>query len=208
LPIRTILSVDYQNAFGAAREAFHSPEEPSYFGNFDPVRLGRLLLERSADRVLTEVRIYRGRPSASHDPAGYSANFRQGRAWESAGATLIARPLRYSARWPRERPTEKGIDVALAVDFVVMALLGRYDVGILLSTDSDLEPALKGVAALAAGPYPRCEVAAWLNPSRRHPQRLSIKGERVWCRRLGPDDYKLVADPTNYRRPRRGDRKR
>jgi len=96
----------------------------------------------------------------------------------------------------------------LAVDFVVMALLGRYDVGILLSTDSDLEPALKGVAALAAGPYPRCEVAAWLNPSRRHPQRLSIKGERVWCRRLGPDDYKLVADPTNYRRPRRGDRKR
>ena len=46
------------------------------------------------------MRIYRGRPSPSRDPAG----------------------------WPRERPTEKGIDVALAVDFVVMALLGRYDV--------------------------------------------------------------------------------
>lgn len=115
----------------------------------------------------------------------------------------VDRPtLRYSSAWPRERPTEKGIDVALAVDFVVMALLGRYDVGILLSTDSDLEPALEGVSALASAPYPRCEVAAWLNPSQRRPQRLSIKGDRLWCHWLGPDDYKLVADPTNYRRPR------
>jgi hypothetical protein len=41
--------------------------------------------------------------------------------WERAGARLIARPLRYPAGWPRERPTEKGVDAALAVDFVVVA---------------------------------------------------------------------------------------
>lgn len=199
-----MLFVDYQNAYGSAREAFHSPGDPSTFGGFDPVRLGHLLVKGSADRELTEVRVYRGRPSASHDPTGYSANFRQSKAWEAAGASVIARPLRYPARWPREPPREKGIDIALAVDFVVMALLHRYDVGILLSTDSDLEPALEAVGELAAGPYPRCEVAAWSNPSRRRSRRLSIAGRRLWCHWLGPDEYKAVADWTDYRRPRPG----
>ena len=34
--------------------------------------------------------------------------------------TVIARDLRYPNDWPRRAAQEKGIDVALAVDFVVM----------------------------------------------------------------------------------------
>jgi hypothetical protein len=44
---------------------------------------------------------------------------------------------------------------------------------------------------------PRCEVAAWSAPG-MHSRRLSITGTRVWCHWLGPDDYKVVADLTNY----------
>jgi hypothetical protein len=53
------------------------------------------------------------------------------------GQRLVARPLRYPAAYPREKPEEKGIDVALAVDFVMMAARDEYDVGILMSTDTD-----------------------------------------------------------------------
>jgi hypothetical protein len=39
--------------------------------------------------------------------------------------------------------------------------------------------------------------AAWPAPS-MHSRRLSITGTKVWCHWLGPDDYKVVADLTNY----------
>jgi hypothetical protein len=31
-----------------------------------------------------------------------------------------------------------------------------------------------------------------------HSRRLSVTGTRVWCHWLGPDEYKVVADLTNY----------
>jgi hypothetical protein len=50
----------------------------------------------------------------------------------------VQRPLRYPKAWPAERAQEKGVDVALAVDFVMLAVTGAHDVGILVSTDTDL----------------------------------------------------------------------
>jgi hypothetical protein len=41
------------------------------------------------------------------------------------------------------------------------------------------------------------DVASWSAPG-VHARRLSIKRTRVWCHWLGPDDYKQVADQTNY----------
>lgn len=117
---------------------------------------------------------------------------------------MITRALRYPRGWPDVPPVEKGIDVALAVDFVAMALIGEYDVGILLSTDTDLKPALEAVIGLSGTPYPRCEVTAWSFPGRRHSPRLSVKGMKLWCHWLGADDYEVVADPTDYRSQRGG----
>jgi len=43
-------------------------------------------------------------------------------AWVKSGVTVIPRTLQIPSRdWPRERAQEKGIDVALSVDFVTMA---------------------------------------------------------------------------------------
>ena len=99
--------------------------------------------------------------------------------------------------WPNEPPEEKGIDVILALDFVTMAARGEYEVGILMSTDTGMKPALEEVIALSDNRNPHCEVAAWSAPG-VHSRRLSISGARVWCHWLGPDDYKQVADPTDY----------
>jgi uncharacterized LabA/DUF88 family protein len=194
---RTVLFLDYQNVYQRARDAFHQPTDPSPSGQIDPIKLGRLLIGRDPGRELTEVRVYRGQPDASKDPKGYGANRRQVAAWEQAGATVIHRPLRYPFGWPRERPEEKGIDVILALDFVTMAARGDYEVGILMSTDTDLKPALEEVVALGSNRNPHCEVAAWSAPG-AHSRRLSIRGAHVWCHWLGPDDYKQVADPTDY----------
>jgi len=87
-------------------------------------------------------------PDATRDPRGYGAATRQCDIWEQdVRVTVTLRTLAYPRGWPDkcepgEKPREKGIDVALAIDFVAMAVRGEYDVGILMSTDTDLKPAL------------------------------------------------------------------
>lgn len=94
--------------------------------------------------------MYRGRPDALKDARGYAANLRQSAIQEGRGqgkVRFITRTLRYPSDWPTSKPQEKGIDVALAVDFVAMAVRGEYDIGIIVSTDTDLIPALEAVIA-------------------------------------------------------------
>jgi uncharacterized LabA/DUF88 family protein len=194
--------IDYQNVYGTARETFHPLHAPYTAGQIDPLRLGELLAAKSPyDRELAEVRVYRGQPDSTKDPKGYGASSRQHAAWRAnPKTTVITRTLRYPRNWPRERAEEKGIDVALAVDFVVMAVRGEYDVGILMSVDTDLKPALEAVADLKGAPYPRAEVAAWSAPN-QHSRRLSIRTAKLWCHWLGPTDFTACADPTDYVRP-------
>ncbi len=138
--------------------------------------------------------------AAAREPVGYGANTRQCVAWERSSPEkirVITKILRYPRNWPEERAEEKGIDVALALDVVTMAMKSEYEVGIVMSTDTDLRPALEAVCELGGNPYPRCEVAAWSSPH-SHSRRLSIPGRRIWCHWLNEDDYKAVADETDY----------
>lgn len=111
--------------------------------------------------------------------------------------TVITRPLRYPADWPVHAAEEKGIDVALAVDFVMMAVRHEYDVGVIVSTDTDLKPALEAVVSL--GGNAKCEVVAWNSPT-GYWNRISVPGARLWCHRLNVQDYEAVADLTDYNR--------
>lgn len=116
-------------------------------------------------------------------------------AWERAGCIVIPRTLRYPFAWPQRPAEEKGIDVALAIDFVMGAVDGAYDIGVIFSTDTDLRPALEIVAARFAGTR-RPEVAAWRSPSAN--RWLSIPGRRIWCHFLDQTDYSAVHDPNDY----------
>lgn len=101
---------------------------------------------------------------------------------------------------PGERPTQKGIDVALTVDFAVMAVRNEFDVGIMFSTDTDLKPALEFVHDLtAASPtgMPRAEVAAW-SADGRYNRRLSIRDRRLYCHWLSKEIYQSCQDETDY----------
>jgi len=164
---QVVLFVDAQNFYNGARRAFFDPSDSHVLGQFDPIKLGELICSRPPPgfkRSLREVRIYTGRPDGSLEPKTYAAHIKQCLAWEKAGAKVIPRPLQYLSDWPSSKPQQKGIDVALAIDFIALAIDGEYNVGIIASTDTDLNPALEFVYQRY---YPKClpEVANWSSPA-------------------------------------------
>lgn len=204
--------VDYQNVYRGARSAFHTHAwDPHFFGQIDPLKLGlHLASDAREPRELAEVRVYRGLPASARDPKAYGAARRQIAAWTlDDRVKVITRALRYPDGWPHacdpsERPQEKGIDVALALDFAIMGHEKRYDVGIVFSADTDLKPALEHVAdKRRAWGTPVPEVAAWSSVN-GHSRRLSLPGERkVYCHWVGADTYAHIRDDTDYTQPSR-----
>lgn len=205
---RLVLFLDYQNVYKGAREEFFSSGDFHTAGQVDPLRLGRHIAERNvtrAARLLHQVRIYTGQPSSERDPRGYGASRRQWAYWRSRGVHIATRQLRYPRGYPGMglKPEEKGIDVQLAVDFVMMRLRDEYDVGIIFSGDTDLVPALEAVCQIAKErQLPMPEVCAWGQQGSSRP-RLRVKGFALRCHWLSQPDYNSVADRTDYNIGRR-----
>ena len=196
---KLVLFVDAQNTYRSSREDFFNNSGPSVNGQFDPAKLGSLIESRGGPNgiecVLSEVRVYTGRPEAVKDPKTYAAHMKQCANWESDGVTVVHRALRYPRGWPAQKAQEKGIDTALAIDFVTMAVDGLYDIGVIMSTDTDLLPALEFVRRRLAEER-HVAAAAWRSPHSR--RRLALPGSNIWCHWLDRDDYDSVADLTNY----------
>lgn len=208
MPDNVVVFLDWQNVYKGARETFCAYGAPHWQGQVDPVALaGHLAADSPFDRQLKQVRIYRGLPDATRDPRGNSACLRQTAIWQhDALAHVTMRPLQYPRGWPTahqpgERPREKGIDIALAIDFVTMAVRGEYEVGILMSTDTDMKPALESVAELTGTTGGiRAEVAAWSAPG-QHSRRLAISTRKLYCHWVNKNVYDQIADPTDYGSP-------
>lgn len=196
-PLRLALFIDAQNAYRRARACFFPEVLSGVHGQFDPVRLGHLIAVRNNPSgircALSEVRIYSGRPDQRRDPRTYAAHRNQIQRWADDGAAVITRMLRYPRTWPTEPAQEKGIDVALALDFVDLAARNAYDVGVIMSTDNDLLPAVEMVRTRHSEAI-RVAVAAWR--SEGSSQRLRLPG--LWCHWLDEADYWAVADSTRY----------
>ena len=201
---RVVVFIDYMNLFNDARAAFFAfPFGPSD-GQMSPMRLGRLLCGRqplgtSTPRSCVGVRVYRGRPDPRKEPKTYSAHMRQCAAWEAEGATVATRPLRYPRDWPDRREEEKGIDVQIAIDMVMMAINGELDVAILASTDTDQRPVLEAFHTLPLDPKPIVEIATWRSPTFN--KKLEVKGLHVWQNFLEEADFKAIRDGRDYNQP-------
>ena len=198
-PLRLALFIDAQNAYRQARDRFF-PDFQSYVdGQFDPVKLGELIANRGGPGgmpcSLSDVRVYSGRPDPNRDKRTHTAHMKQSNRWGEDGATVITRGLRYPRKWPTEPAQEKGIDVALAIDFVRLAIDGAYDIGVMMSSDTDLLPALEFVYYHKPGII-HAAVAAWGIP--RDGKRLRLPDASVWCHWLGQADYNAVADLSRY----------
>lgn len=202
---RVVLFIDYQNAYSGAREAFFQKNDFHSKGQFHPTLLGNNICGRDVTRMpreLGEVRVYAGLPSSSREPRSYGARMRQISGWEKLGITVVPRTLRYPRDWPSTPAQEKGIDVKLAVDLVMLKMQNAYDVGIVFSGDTDLLPALEAVCDLAAAdnsPFP--EVCSWGQPRSGRP-RLRVAGKDIRCHWFDRNQYRQVQDTTDYNIPR------
>jgi uncharacterized LabA/DUF88 family protein len=149
--VRVIVFVDGQNLYKESERLFgHALCHP------------HLLAEHLAGpRIGYRVgcRFYSGRPSPNVDPAGASHFDRRISAMSGRGVTTVTRPLRYHWDWghqdklpppvpeaapqtvtltPWQRPHEKGIDLAIALDVIEFLITGVCDVAIIVSLDRDL----------------------------------------------------------------------
>lgn len=193
-PKELILFIDWQNVYKSARDAFFLPQDSGVYGQINPIELGNLICLRKATENVTlkQIRIYSGQP-AVEDRKTYAAHTKQFNRWrKEPQVNIITRPLRYPTN---SKPQEKGVDVALAVDFVAMAVDDDYDVGVIASTDTDLKPALEFVHKRFADTL-EIEVVAW--KSRNFQSRLSVARANIWCHFLYKEDYDKIADLRNY----------
>lgn len=195
---KLVLFLDDKNFYHGARRAFFPNSDSHFVGQIDPVKLANLICSKSttdSPRKLHQVRVYTGRPDATKEPKTYAAHLRQCNSWLQTGVEVITRTLRYPYDWPKAKAEQKGIDVALAIDFVALAIDEEYDVGIIASTDTDLKPALEFVKRKCSD---NCHiaVAAWSSPLTK--SRLSLSGSNLWCHWLHKTDYNAVADLTDY----------
>lgn len=203
---RVKVFIDYQNCYHRARGAFGLQTAHPIEGHVRPLRLGHLLnvLNRKHDpyRELVEVRVYRGEPTMKSHPLVQAAFQRQVAGWRTKEPVLqtFTRPMRYNPKaWDHTgRETawdggeEKGIDVLIALDMALGAERDQYDVGILMSSDTDLEPALDAV--IDAGKV--VENAVW-RPDHGYARPLKAK-RSIWRHFLTGTHYASVADPTDY----------
>ena len=143
---RVAVFLDYENVHRTAHGLYSRFGTPVYSTVVDPLHIAERLVQKRAEAsTLSDVHVFRGRPVPEHQPIPASQNDIQAAAWDAdTRVTMHRRDLKYelfddgtfSAR-------EKGVDVALAVALVEGSILGRFDVAIVFSSDTDLIPAIE-----------------------------------------------------------------
>lgn len=192
---RVVVFFDYQNVYGWARRKFQPTGASASSGHIWPKATAELLTRRRGrPSTLVDARVYRGRPNPERQARSARANDRQADDWSRSGASVIRRNLQYPPRWPDVPASEKGIDVALAVDLVHFAIAGQIDAAIVFSSDKDILPAIE----LVYNQTPcHVEVACWSGAPR-----LRFDGtQSPWCHFLTETDYLGVEDQTDYADP-------
>jgi uncharacterized LabA/DUF88 family protein len=169
-------------------------------------------------------RYYSGIHDPRKEPAQHAQASRRHALMRRTGVTVVERTLRYRWEWgldtnplgrpedhvgetvharatPYERPREKGIDLAPALDVVDLALRRLMDVAVIVSSDGDLTEVARMVHDMTRATG-RVSVEAAVVNDRRHPVLLEHydythqirRNEFEECR--DTFDYRGELDPT------------
>lgn len=209
---RVLVFIDGQNTYKSCERLYkHGPTHPL------------LLADRLADgRKLVGVRYYSGVPDPTIDPDGRKRRDLRHNLMRRTGVTVVERQLRYRWEWgfdsrslpkpeknrgvphqvtvmPFQRAREKGVDLAIGLDVVDLALNGHMDVAVILSSDNDLCEAARAAhqATLADGNRVSVEAAVF-NESRRGVVLLS---HYDYTRQLRYSDFESARDSFDYSVP-------
>lgn len=181
-----VLYVDYENVRHWQTHAFSTP---AY--ELDVIRLGELIASRRHEpSVLHRVRVYRGIPNRRLERQRFDRQKEwQDRLRRDRRSTLVSRPLRYLQSNGKPVGSEKGIDVALAIDLVAHPIKYPGAAAVLASRDDDLTPSLEAFIVIAKRMTP-IEVVSCESLSRL---RLG-QSWRPWCHQLSEEDFKLIRE--------------
>jgi uncharacterized LabA/DUF88 family protein len=196
---RTAVFIDYQNVHLGAHDLFGARGKPVYESLIDPVALAERIAQKRSRHFsseVTDVRVFRGRPNPERQRTLAAANEAQTSAWQKdRRVQVIRRDLNYRG-WPEQPPQEKGVDVALAIDLVHTALQEQYDVAVVMTSDTDILPAVELVYSETK---PRVEIAAWQGAKPLwFPAALNEGRYLPFCHFLSRSDFELVRDHRSY----------
>lgn len=207
---RVLVFIDGQNAYKSCERLHnHGPTHPL------------LLAERLAQgRKLIGVRYYSGVHDPTINPKGRSRNDHRHNLMRRTGVTVVERMLRYRWEWgfdpkalphpeknvgrilqtpvqPYQRAREKGIDLAIGLDVMDLALNGHMEVAIVLSSDNDLCEAARSTHS-ATRTTRRVSVEAALFSENRRPILLQ---HYDYTYQLRYADFDAARDSFNYANP-------
>ncbi len=198
---RTIVYIDGQNLFNAAKEAFGYP-----FPNYNIHDLAETLCNNHG-WSLSAVHFYTGIPDPSIDPARHHFWVAKLAVMGTRGVRTFSRPLRYSNQLvalPDGKMTttlvgrEKGIDIRLALDVVRGTLDKQYDVALIFSQDQDLSEVADEIRSIARKQkrWIKLACAFPFSPTPRNKRGINSTD---WIK-IDRTTYDACIDPNDYRR--------
>ena len=194
----------------------HAKNLPRHQHYIDPISFAEALaVERNSRMTSTfspisirSVLVYRGIPSNIYEPKQYSRNLAQASYWQRDKRVLVNhRSLKYEFERDRDgsliydkkggkipiSKKEKGIDVLCALALV--REIGKTDVVILASQDSDLIPAIEEAQRLELG---KVETCSWYLKGDFGSREIRSEKFKVWNTRLGENIFQKSLDQNNY----------
>lgn len=144
---------DGQNLFHAAQRAFG--EQGYGWPNYDPPKLAAAVVAQKQGWTLRETRFYTGIPSPEYDPANRGFwDHKLAHLGRQQNVKAFGRELRYHDVKMLDgtvfhEPREKGIDVRIAIDVIVLAYAASFDVALVFSQDQDLSEIVKELRNIA-----------------------------------------------------------
>lgn len=220
--LRSAVIIDYQNVHLTGHGRFDATRHgPKHEALVDPLHFSNQLLSVRNSRqrqghesaVLRYVDVFRGEPSADHDPRAYARNQAQKAQWErDARVGVTLRPLKYryqrdaqghpirdpqtGIKVPSGPPQEKGVDVLCALALVRRALSSDVDLVILASQDSDLVPAIDEILRLGTA---KVETFSWYLPGQPSFElRPTDRSQRIWNTRMNESNFLSCIDRNRY----------
>jgi uncharacterized LabA/DUF88 family protein len=181
-----VFFIDYENVRYTPKHAFGC--EPI---DVSPIKLAQLIVaRRKFASHIDQVRVYRGIARADVGDRRASSDMIRVNRWKKDVRVMpITRPLQYSWQDGVRTSFEKGIDVALAVDLIRLAHSSANVDAVVVSRDSDLNPALE---AFVESDYlgRRIEVV-----SCKKMERLRLwNSNKPWCHYLTREDFERIRE--------------
>lgn len=207
---RIIVFIDGQNVYKTCQRLYKH-------GRCHPLLLADALAQ---GRRLVGVRYYSGVHDPTINPEVRSQTDKRHHMMRRSGVTVVERQLRYRTEWgfdpallpdprknlgqqvdvkvsPFQRPREKGIDLAIGLDVIDLALDGKMDVAVVVSSDNDLCEAARATHQ-ATMRNKRVSVEAALFNDGKKPILLS---HYDYTHQLGFDNFKKSKDSFDYKNP-------